>query len=329
VVSTESRRRTRRVLGLAVGATLSAFFSYLAVRAIDFKVFREGLAESNYVWLVPAFALLLVGIAIRAVRWQLLFSPEGRPPLGVTIRALLVGQFLNSILPARAGEAARIIFLHREARTSRAEAAGTAIAERVFDVIGLLLLFFVFLPFLPEIAWLRRAAVAALVISLIVLAGVIVLVRFGVRAVRLVLRPFRRLPRVSAAKTDEIAERLTQGLGALHRPAMAIVAFVLTVVSWLIFAAAFWLVSIGFDLPFGYAGGMLVMVTTSLVLVVPSLPGAIGTFEAATVVALRAYGVGDSQALAYAVVLHALNLIPFIAIGLALLHGHVRRGVTG
>jgi uncharacterized protein (TIRG00374 family) len=319
---------SRRTLGLTAGAAISAVFTYLAVRTIDFDVFREGLTESNYWWLVPAFVVLLVGMAIRAVRWQLLFPPKARPPLGAIFRALVVGQFLNSILPARSGEAGRIIFLHREVRTSRAQAAGTAITERVFDVVGLLLLFFVFVPLFPEIDWVRRAAVAALVIGLMVLGAVVVLTVFGVRAVRLLFVPVGRLRWIDASRAETIASSLTQGLAAMHRPAMALIAFGLTTVSWLVFALAFWLVAIGFDLDIGYVGGLLVVVTTSLVLVVPALPGAIGTFEAATVVGLRAYGVNDSEALAYAVVLHALNLFPFIVIGYLVLHGHVRKAVA-
>jgi uncharacterized membrane protein YbhN (UPF0104 family) len=51
------------------------------------------------------------------------------------------------------------------------------------------------------------------------------------------------------------------------------------------------------------------------VLIVPSAPAAVGTFEAAIVLALDAYGVGPSRALAAAVVLHALNLFPFLVAG--------------
>lgn len=320
--------RRRTVIGLGAGALVSAAFTYFAVRSIDFDAFRRGLAESNYWWLLPAAGLMAVGVLIRAVRWRLLFPPGARPPLGSTTRALLIGQFFNSILPARAGEAVRIIVLHRETNTSRAQAAGTALVERIYDVVGLLILLFVFVPLLPEVDWLRRAAVFGAVLGALVAAGILVLSLFGVRAVRLFVQPFRRLPWIRDQHVEAVSERLAQGLWALHRPAMALPAFALTLASWLVFAASFWLLSIGFGFDVGYAGGMLVLVATSLVLVIPSLPGAIGTFEAAAVVALRAYDVEESEALAYAVVLHALNLFPFIAVGYVLLHGHVRRGIA-
>jgi glycosyltransferase 2 family protein len=319
----------RAAAGVAAGAVVSAIFTYFAVRSIDFDAFREGLSECNYWWLLPAAGLMALGVALRALRWQLLFPRGVRPPFGPTTRALLIGQFFNSIFPARAGEAARVIVLHRETNTSRAQAAGTAVVERIYDVTGLLMLLFVFLPLLPELPWLRRAAVFAAIVGAVVAVGIVILVLFGERAVRLVLWPLRRVPRVADDHVDDISVRLAMGLWALHRPSLALPAFVLTIGSWLIFAASFWAVAIGFDLAIGYAGGMLVLVATSLVLVIPSLPGAIGTFEAAVLVALRAYDVEDSEALAYAVVLHALNLFPFIVLGYLLLHGHIRRPVPG
>ncbi len=307
---------------------MSAIFTYLAVRLIDVDLLWEALAESNYWWLVPAAALMAVGVAIRAVRWQLLFLPEGRPPFRPTLRALLIGQFGNCILPARAGEAARIVVICRETTVPWPQAAGTAVVERIYDVVGLLILLFAFVPFFPQIDWLRRAAVVAAIVGGLALVGVIVLALFGSRAVRLLLRPLEWLPRVRPEQLESVADRLTYGLAGLHRPGMAAIAFSLTMASWLVYAASFWLVSIGFDLEIGYAGAMLVLIATSLVLVIPALPGAIGTFEAAAVVALSAYGIEDSEALAYAVVLHALNVIPYIVVGYILLHGHIRRGLA-
>jgi uncharacterized membrane protein YbhN (UPF0104 family) len=63
-------------------------------------------------------------------------------------------------------------------------------------------------------------------------------------------------------------------------------------------------------------------VATNLVLVIPSGPAAVGVFEAATLVALGAFGVDRSSALSYAIVVHALSVVPFIVVGYAVLHHH-------
>ena len=70
---------------------------------------------------------------------------------------------------------------------------------------------------------------------------------------------------------------------------------------------------------------MLILVTTTLSLVIPSAPGGLGVFEAGGVIALRAYGVDDSTALSATVVLHALNVFPFVIAGSVVLHRHAYR----
>jgi glycosyltransferase 2 family protein len=310
---------------IVAGFLLSAFFTYLAVRDVDWNLFWDGLRTSDYAWLVPALGILAVSLWVRAVRWRLLFQPETRPPIGPTTRATIVGQFFNCILPARAGEAARIVMLKQEAGTSRAEALGTAVAERIIDVLALLLLLLVTLPFLPQISWLKTVGAFALGLVALVSVATLVLRRFGHRPIRYLLRPLARIPAVREEHTDRAASNITIGLHVLERPERAGPAFVLTFVSWLLISLSFWFTLLAFEPDLGYDAGILVLVTTTLSLVIPSLPAGVGVFEAAVLVGLRPYGVEDSLALSYAVVLHALNFVPYVVVGYFVLHGHTRR----
>jgi hypothetical protein len=67
---------------IGVGLLLSAFFTYLAVKDVDWDVFWEGLRTSHYVWLLSALAVFAVSLWVRATRWPLLFQPKTRPPIG-------------------------------------------------------------------------------------------------------------------------------------------------------------------------------------------------------------------------------------------------------
>jgi glycosyltransferase 2 family protein len=317
-------RQWKRPAFFVVALAASGFFTYLAVRNVDFEVFWLGLRTCDYWWLLPSLLALTASVWLRALRWWLLFTPPTRPSLSGTTRALLVSYLFNSVLPARAGEAARIIVLNREEGTSRAEAFGTAITERIYDVATLLMLLFVAAPFLPTVTWLRRAALLAAVLLLAIVVAVVVLERFRERPLERLLRPFALLPNVSADATDRAARNITLGLGALHRPRLAVPAFLVTVLSWLVMAVSFWLALIGFRLGVGFGAALLVLICTNLAMVLPSLPGAVGVFEAAGLVALHAFGVDKSHALPYVVVLHALNFFPFIVVGYYVLHGHAR-----
>ena len=316
-------RRSVRTALVWIGLAASLGFAYLAVRGVDLDTFWSSLRRSNYWWLIPSFLVLAACIFLRAVRWRLLFTPATRPPLGPVSSALLIGYLFNAVLPARAGEAARIVALNQRAGTSRVEALGTAVTERVFDILALLVLLFVAVPFLPEVSWLRRAAYLGVALALGVVGVVAALLLWGERPVRWALRPVGRLPGVSAARIERAAANLVQGLAGFHRPGQALVAFTLTIASWLVLAVSYWLVLVGFELGPGFGAGLLVVVATNLAMIIPSSPGALGVLEAAVLVSLDPYGIGKSEALSYAIVLHALNLLPIVVIGYAVLHRHV------
>jgi uncharacterized protein (TIRG00374 family) len=320
-----STLRRSRVPLLLAGLLLSVFFTYLAFRDVDWGIFWDGLRTSDYGWLVPALVALALSTWVRAVRWRLLFRVDSRPPVAATTRALIVGQFFNGILPARAGEAARIVVLNQETGTSRAETLGTAVAERIADLLILLLLLFVTLPFFPEVSWLRAAAVLTLVLLAMLTMSSVVLRRFGHRPLRFLLRPLTRIPGVQHERTELVASKLVAGLHMLERPERAGPVAALTTVSWLLIALSYWFTLLAFEPDLGFDAAILVLVTTALSMVIPSLPASVGVFEAAVLIALRPYGVEDSRALSYAVVLHALTVFPYIAAGYVVLHGHTRR----
>ena len=308
--------RGRRLL-LWGGIAVTVLSAYLAVRNADLGEVRRALETSDYWWLIPAFAALAVAVVMRAVRWRSLFAPATRPPFAAVMRALLIGYLFNNVLPARAGEAARIIALRTDAGTSAAEGTATVVTERIYDVLVLLALLFVATPWLPAVSWLRAAAFVGLLIVAGVVAAIIVFGRYRERPLRWLMRPLTRIPVISIERADAAAANVGQGLVGFRDRRVAATALFWTVLSWLVLALSAWLVTFGFHLELSPAAGILVIVATNLALVLPSSPAAVGVFEAATLVALDAYDIPASSALSYALVYHALNLFPYVLVGLA------------
>jgi uncharacterized protein (TIRG00374 family) len=147
--------------------------------------------------------------------------------------------------------------------------------------------------------------------------------------VRWLLSPLRRLPGAGASeRVEQAVGNATRGLVALREPRVALRGMALTLASWVVLGFSFWILTAALHLDVPVVAGMLVVVAINLSLVLPSSPAALGVFEAATVVALRAFDVPRAEALSYALVLHLLNLVPFLVIGAALLGpGALRRGV--
>jgi uncharacterized protein (TIRG00374 family) len=295
------------------GFMVTALLCFIAVRDVRLTEVFDGLRRTKLTWLGPTLVVFGISILLRALRWRVLFEPARRPPMGATTRALLVGYLFNNLLPARTGEIARIIQLRNEASVPATEAATTVVLERILDVVSLVALLFAALPWLPRLTWITGAAVLGGIVtgSLVLIA--VALALFGERPIRVLLRP---LTFISAQRAELAVRHVERGLVALREPSVGIVALALTIASWLVMGASFWLLMQGF----GYGGlgpgaALLVLVTVNMAMVLPSAPAALGVFEGSTVVALHAYGAPGAAALSYALVLHAVNFFPFIAVG--------------
>jgi glycosyltransferase 2 family protein len=215
----------------------------------------------------------------------------------------VVGLALNSILPLRAGEAARILALGRSTGVSRMETLATVGLERALDVFCLIVLLFLAVPWLPEVDWLGPAAALALVLAL-VLGGLAVAGE----------RPFQALGR-RMEPLEHAFHSVARGLVGLRNPQIGAAGFVLTSLSWVVAATSFWLATLAFDLDLPPVAGLLILAAVGLSMILPAAPASLGVFEAAVVLALAAYDVPRSEALSYAFVLHALNLFPYLAAG--------------
>jgi hypothetical protein len=312
--------RSARPLLLVAGLLVTVVAMYFAVRGVALDDTADALADSDLLWRVPSLAVFTAGVALRGLRWWRLFDVRRRPPLREVMRALLVGYFFNNILPARAGEAARVISLHARTRTPRAETVGTVVAERVFDVLALLAILFGAYAWLPPISWLQAAAIFGVVVVVAIGALVLALVRYDERAIHWLLSPLRRIRRDGFAERVGLAAiNATRGLVAIRDARIALEAMALTVASWVVLSLSYWILMQAFSLDVPFAAGLLVTITINMGLVLPSSPAAIGVFEAATVIALTAFDVPQADALSYALVLHLLNLVPFLVVGAALL----------
>jgi glycosyltransferase 2 family protein len=313
-----------KLLFNVVTALVTVAFSYFALSNINLSLAWHALRTSNYWWLAAALVPFALGNVARALRWRSLFAQGRRPSLGVVANAMMVGYLYNNILPARAGEAARVLVLTQRSDTAPVEIVGTVVLERIYDVLAILVVFFAAEPWLPHVSWFGAAAVAAIVLAVLIAVAAIVLAVFGDHPLRLLLRPLQRLSLFSGERLERTIEELVHGLSGLRHPALALEAFVWTLAAWLLTALTAYLVTVAFHLHLSFACGVLIAVAIGLGMIIPAPPAAVGVFEGAALIALSAYHLPHSSALPYAVVLHLINFVPFVVVGAIYLHHNSR-----
>jgi glycosyltransferase 2 family protein len=322
------RRRRRLLVNIAVIA-VTVLFCYVALSHLRLGEGWKAVQRSDFWWLIPALGAFALGNVARALRWRSLFPAGRRPPRATTLNAMMIGYLYNNILPARAGEPARVAVLTQRSSSPAVEITGTVALERLYDVLGILAIFFLAWPWLPHVSWFKAAAIVAIALVTAIAIAATVLTIFGDRPLRVLLNPLRRFSPLSEERLERWLGELVHGLSGLRDWRVAIPALILTIVAWFmsILCAYFVILAVQPQLPF--AAAVLVLVAIGASMILPSPPAAVGVFEGATLLALHAYGLSHSVALPYALVLHLVNFVPFVVVGVLLLHYNSRHPSPG
>ena len=308
----------------ALGFALSAGLLWWTFKDIPFAEVRSGLAHANLGLFVLAAAVATSIFPLRAIRWRVILDPVApRLPFIELWRATAVGMMVNNVLPARAGEVARAFALTRETpRVGFVAAVASLAVDRVFDAVVLIAMLVgaMLAPAFPGDTVI--AGQPASHYALVFAAGVLVLLA-GLYAIvfapQLIVRIFQAIVGRAAPRLVDRGTRLltnfTLGLGALRSPRRFAAVFLWTLALWTVSALSFWIGfrAVGISAPFSAAVFLQSLIAIGVAL--PSSPGFFGPFEASAKIGLAVYGVGESQAVTWAIGYHVLSFIPITVIG--------------
>ncbi|TDB63993.1 lysylphosphatidylglycerol synthase transmembrane domain-containing protein [Arundinibacter roseus] len=130
----------KNALRYVISLGLAGALLWYVFKDIDLSAMMERLAQADWSWVALSCGLVLLAHLTRAWRWQMLMEPLGyKPTLANTLLSVLTGYFANYIVP-RMGEVTRCGTLYRLEKVPVNQSFGTVVAERVFDVLTLLLL---------------------------------------------------------------------------------------------------------------------------------------------------------------------------------------------
>jgi uncharacterized membrane protein YbhN (UPF0104 family) len=258
---------------------------------------------SEFAALIGAIALYALATVVRCERWQRLLVDEGAHPDRTDTYALTcVGYMGNNVLPARAGDAIRVVLMAPRAHTTMRTVIGTLLAERLLDIAVLVVIFVVVgYGLLGEVGG-DSVEIILLVVVALGLAG---------GAAYLLVRRNDRL-------REFIAPMASATLG-LRRAHHGLLLLGLTLVIWGI-EAGVWM-SAGAAVGFGMdpIEGLYIVALASVFSLVPSGPAYAGTQDAAAILGIKALGGTGAQAVAYIVMLRFIIVVPITLVGLVLL----------
>ncbi|MBI4233763.1 MAG: flippase-like domain-containing protein [Chloroflexi bacterium] len=297
-------------LRLLVGVAFSAGLGWQAVRGLRWAEVGASFQEYPLLYGLAALGVFLGSNLIRAYRWQLLFLNE-RVSLLRLFFVQNAGIGLNNLMPVRTfSEVTQFALLTIKSRVTPGTALATLGMERVFDIAASTLLFTLGLALLPEMGGVQGFW-PQLAFALLLTAVSLGLMRFLAWGSR----------RLAWMGRVSLLGSLGQALAQLEQQRLRMaVSFLATLGYWLCLGASAWVLAQGMRFSVSFSALLVTVVAVTFISTsLPSLPGAVGTFEFSTIYMLGFFGVDRAQALSYAVLLHALLYLPPVLFALVIL----------
>jgi hypothetical protein len=130
----------KNVLRYTISLVLAGGLIWFVFKDINLSEMLDRFAKSDWRWITVSCFFLLCAHVTRAWRWGMLMEPLGyKPGLVNSSVSVFTGYFANYIVP-RMGEVTRCGTLYRLEGIPVNRSFGTVVAERIFDVIILLIL---------------------------------------------------------------------------------------------------------------------------------------------------------------------------------------------
>ncbi|HET9002987.1 MAG TPA: lysylphosphatidylglycerol synthase transmembrane domain-containing protein [Gemmatimonadaceae bacterium] len=314
-------RALRALLVIAIVALLVLF-----ARTVNWHEAWTSIRNADRRWLLAAAVVNLLSIVVTGIRWWIFLRRVGVDRPGLAIRAALAGAGLNNVLVANGGEAARVVFVARASSVPAGTILATLAIERVFDLVGYVLFLAVaalVLPLPEALSRWRWPAAAALVVALGLLYWMVL--RARVRRASGVLAIHDAIAPAGAGFASRTGVRLRNARGQFLN-AMALVAgmrrfaaaLLLSVIAWAMQLATFAWTARAAGLPLPLAGDVATLLAVNLGFLVRATPGNVGFFQLAYALAAEPFGATRDGAIAVALLIQTLQIIPVTLLGVAM-----------
>ena len=149
-----------------IGIIISLVSIFWLASQFDFYELIKTLKSASIGFLLAIPILTLISFLLRAERWRILISHTPPVRYWSSFSALMIGYLLNNILPARAGDIARVIEIGKTEHISRTKVLATLFTERAFDLLVTLMILAAAMLTYPDLPqWIKDSGILVTIVS--------------------------------------------------------------------------------------------------------------------------------------------------------------------
>lgn len=303
---------------VALSLLLGGLILYWMYRDFNFDdIMRVMCNDVNWTWMLLSFPFGILAQAFRGWRWHLSLRPLGeRPRYGTSVNAVFLSYALSLVIP-RIGEFARCGVLRRYDGVSFPKALGTVVTERAID--SLLVALIAATTFLWQIRvfndfFAHTGTSIEGILRGFSLAGYIVTAVCGVAILLLLWYLLRRFAIYNKVKAT--VGGIWQGIMSLRIVQNKGLFIAYTLGIWLSYFLHYYLTFFCFESTahLGLSCALVTFVVGSIAVIVPTPNGA-GPWHFAVKTMLILYGVHDTDALYFVLIVHTVQTFLVVLLG--------------
>ena len=314
----ERRKTFNDILKVVFSLLLGGLILYWMYRDFDFKnVSRVLLHEMDWTWMLLSFPFGILAQMFHGWRWQMRLEPIGEHARASTSINSIFLSYAASLVVPRVGEFARCGVLKRYDGVSFTKALGTVVTERIIDsllvlAITLLTLFFQLRVF--DRFFSRTGTNIEIMFDRFSTAGYVVTAVCAIAAAILLWYLLRRFSVYNKVKCT--ISGIMQGVFSLRGVKNMPLYVLFTLGIWVSYFLHYYLTFFCFEATsgLGVACALVTFIVGSIAVIVPTPNGA-GPWHFAVKTMLILYGVGETDALYFVLIVHSVQTLLVILLG--------------
>lgn len=280
---------------------------YYAFNDLNWENFFSHVSNVSLLPVLCAFIIMVLSYPLRAYRWQFLL-PSPNLTFIQSLRVLVLGFFMNNILPARAGEFVRAHVGGKVIGEKRTKVLASIVSERLADGVTISLMFAVFSLRLGDTHLSTNFLYVSLGFGAVGL-GVITVIIFR----KIIFSVLESLTDKFSNKAIHYAltraQSFIEGLSPLCNPKYSPAIILLSAIIWFVELFVYLLITHAYGSDLSFAACVLFMVAVNFSGLIPAAPGGLGVIEVVASSILVSLGVERELALTMVVTQHIMQYI--------------------
>src|SRR5690348_8701124 len=302
----ERTKRLRACIILILNNLISLACMISVLKGADLHQIWEQVQHMQWHWITFAVVCDVALYLLHGWRWKLLLKPVARVPYAQTVEAVYVGLFASEVLPFRPGELIRCFLLAKSARLPLSVSFASAVIERIFDGVWLMIGFFIAL---------HMGRMPGLLLKGGYFIGILLVVAAIILAYAMYAKK-QSLRLVFGISWPRWFNTLIEDLRLIGHSRYLYFSFLVSGAYLLAQFLPIYATVQAYHLTIPWTASFVMAVLLRLSSIVPQAPGNLGSFQWVTVHILHILGIYGDHVKGFSLILWAVITLPLILAGL-------------